>query len=455
MQFWVVLLAGLTGGALLGRWYFLRRTDWRIKLLSYRLNRIAGRKNPVKISSLMKGIYRCIHDCMRQNNQTAAYQAIDLLKLALGERLGRGNESMRLMALAVAALRTKQPDIAGYVLDAYTPLVRGLNDKDRIAVIEQLTLIAMVALKARYNFMLAKVVNKIFAILEQMDKAEEPPIISAGLRGLKSVGMMAVRRKDEALFREISLRIGNLNYYDEETAKEVIGVLNEWLHRIIKNENQVMFDIVLQFCWQYMDKDHVSNQICELLVYEWQNLSGMAALNPNSQMAAEMIEFLFSLAEKRSNEQLWTLIIAIAAKTARLAFAQHGINVGFVTMYPLLDHGRRLLAAELKFHQISNDGLRQKVLFLIIRECVTLAALIARKDMTSSTGEVLAQLYQKWVSYPEMRGTLKSVKKFCQILILYWMKNRQRQSRRSLSGHCDIVEPSLLSDSEKERLGLS
>lgn len=456
MQFGIGFLFSLIGGALLLRWYFVRRLDWRIKVLTIKLGRIASRSklNKVQDIALMRSIYRCIHDCIVQNNHTAAYQAVDLLKLALGERLARSNESMRLMALAVAALRTKQPDIASHILDAYKPLIRNLSDDERVVAIEQLTLIAMVALKARYNFMIAKVADAIFTIIEQQDNRLEKKIISAGLRGLRIIGVMALRRHDEALFREISLRVGNLHYIDEEIAKAVVGVLNEWLHRVIKIEDQAMFLLVLQLCLHYIDKNELSDNIYDLIVLEWQNLAGTAALNPRSRMASETIDFLLTIAEKRVNEAFWTLVISAAAKTGRLAVSQHDdIETSFTTLYPLLDAGRRMLSAELKFHKCS-DGLRQKVLFLIARECVMIASLIARKDMTSSTGEVFGKLYYCWINDPQVRGSQKSIKKFCQFLILYWMKYRHRQSRRGMLEHSDITEPSLLTDAEKERLGL-
>ncbi|QJW44628.1 hypothetical protein HA075_01875 [bacterium BFN5] len=426
-------------------------------MLTIKLGRITSRSklNKVQNTALMKSIYRCINDCIVQNNHTEAYQAVDLLKLALGERLARSNESMRLMALAVAALRTKQPDIASHILEAYKPLIRNLSDDERVVAIEQLTLIAMVALKARYNFMIPKVADTIFTIIEQQDKRLEKKIILAGLRGLKIIGVMALRRHDEALFREISLRIGNLHYIDEDIAKAVVGVLNEWLHRAIKQEDQVMFLLVLQLCLHYIDKNELSDDIYDLIVVEWQNLAGTAALNPRSRMAAETIDFLLMIAEKRFNAAFWTLVVSAAAKTGRLAVSQHDdIEISFSTLYPLLDAGRRMLSAELKFHK-SSDGLRQKILFLIARECVMIASLIARKDMTSSTGEVLSKLYDCWINDPQVRGSQKSIKKFCQFLMLYWMKYRHRQSRRGFLDQGAITEPSLLTDAEKERFSLT
>lgn len=454
MQFWGGLFISLVGIALLARWYFLRRLDWRIRLLAVRLSRITGRPlRKASASRLLKELYLCINLAIANRNQTAAYQVIDLLKLALGERLARDNESIRLMSLAVAALRAKQADVAGYILDAYKPLMRGIHGNERVTAIEQQTLIAMVAFKARHSFILAKIADHIFVTMEQADGHSGRPVISAGLRALKIIGLMALRRRDEALFREISSRVSSLKLADEVIAKEVAGVLSEWLYRVVKTDDHILFVSLLSLCSWYVEDKAVAKPALLVFIAEWQALAGTAALNPRSDMAARIIDFLFSLAEKRYDEQLWLPVISAAAQTARLAVSQHGLETGFFAMFPLLDTGRRLLAAELKFRH-TTDGLRQKVLFVIIKESVMLAALIARKDMTSSTGEIIARLYDCWTDYPEARGNPKSIKKFCQILLLYWLKTRQRKSRRELPDSFDFAVPALITKAERERLGL-
>lgn len=448
-------LLSLLGITLLARWYFLRRLDWRIRLLAVRLSRINGR-SPGKAYAgrLLKELYLCINLAIAKADQPIAYQAVDLLKLAFGEGLVRKNEAMRLMALAVAALRTGQADIAGYVLDAYKPLLRNLKDAEQVAAIEQQTLIAMVAFKARYSFMLAKIADQIFSMLEQPENQAKRRLTSAGLRALKILGLMALRRRDEALFREISGRVGNLDLADQAIAEEVAGVLSEWLHRVIKADDHVLFASVLSLGRRYAKEQATPKPALALFIAEWQNLAGTAALNPRSNMAAELIDFLFTVAEKRSDEPLWLLVISAAAQTARLAVSQHGLEEGFTALYPLLDAGRRLLAAELKFRH-TTDGLRQKALFVIIKECVMLATLIARKELTSSPAEIIARIYACWADYPGVRGNPKSLKKFCQILLLYWLKTKQRKSRQEIPGPFDFSEPALITQSERDRLGLT
>ncbi|MEG6584610.1 hypothetical protein [Dendrosporobacter sp. 1207_IL3150] len=457
MQLWLGLLTGLVGVILLFRWLFLRRLDWQIKLLEMRLARITAVKNidKARSKSLLKDIYSHINITIEKQNQTAAYQAIDLLKLAFGEKLDRSDEPMRLMAVAVSALRVKQPDVAGYVLDAYKPLIRNLSDTAKISTIEQLTLIAMVSLKSRNAFMLAKITDLICLLLEQLDKNTSKKVIISGLRGLKVIGAMSLKRHDEALFREISLKVGSINQFDEEDISiEIVHILTGWLHRVIKNEDKVMFSIFVQSTLEFYERGTINNKIFAIIVNEWQNLAGTAVLNPRSSMAAEILDFLLLASERRFDERCWLLAISAAAKTARLAISQHELEDGFKIAYPLLDMGRRLLGTELRLMDNTND-MRQKALFLIVRESVMLASLQARKDMTSSTGEIIAQLYNCWARYPNMRGNQKSVKKYCQFILLYWMKNRKRQARRGIPEKNELTEPSLLTELEKERFGLS
>jgi hypothetical protein len=108
---------------------------------------------------------------------------------------------------------------------------------------------------------------------------------------------------------------------------------------------------------------------------------------------------------------------------------------------------------ELKFGEFSDDY-RKKRLFVIVRECILLAELKARQDMTKSTGEVIAEIYEYWVRFPQTAGINKSLKKYCQFLLIYWQNTRQRQSRRGMPDNKRLIEPMLVSDEDKKRLGL-
>jgi len=457
MLLWGTTTIGLLFFGLVARWYIFRRPDWRIMLLSIRLNRLIRRNQRSKIAvhRLLKQIYSLINFTIQTNNAVAAYQAVDLLKIALGERLARHDEPMRMMALAVAALRTKQPDVAGYVLDAFKPMLRTLEDEQIPVAMEQVTLIAVVSMKLKQSFIIAKVADLIFTVIEQNGRSNNTQILTAGLRSLRIIGLMALRRRDDALFREMNIRFLSVasGYRDGDISGEIIIVLSAWLHHIVKNNAIVMFDTLSQLSFQFAE-NILDNSSIEALISEWENLAGTACLNPQSELAPRIVEFILNLAETSYHNGLWRKTINAAGQIAKLAIDKHGLQTAFPILYPLLDTGRRLLLAELRSTTYCNE-LRQKNLFLILRECIMLATIVARRDMTSTTGEIIAQLYLCWANYPDMRGNPKSVKKFCQLLLLYWLKTRQRQARRGLPDHCELVKPMLISDAEKERFGLS
>jgi len=97
-------------------------------------------------------------------NSIITYQALDLLKLAFGYGLVRNGESARLMAIGVTALNTNKPDTVSFIIDAFRPLVRQLPPEAIVSAVEQLTLIGIVALKQKHNFLTAKVVECTFNI---------------------------------------------------------------------------------------------------------------------------------------------------------------------------------------------------------------------------------------------------------------------------------------------------
>lgn len=452
---WVAGIISIIALAAVLSWYYCRNLDWQIKFVTARLNKIirSQRRNGHAASRLLKNIYSIINKGMDTNHSIAIYQALDLLKLAFGYGLVRPGESARLMAIGVRALNENKPDTVSFVIDAFRPLVRQLPPEAIVSAVDQLTLIGVGSLKRKHNFLTGKVVECIFFIMEQTNGAADRKIAVAAIRALKVIGVLVLRRRDSALFREMNMRLSvwlAANPQADEIAEEAARALGAWLHRITWLGEVSLYTIMADSAYSLIEADVFTDNGIGLIVDEWGNVAASACLNPTTPLAGLIIEFLFTVAN--INNQHWVKIIAVAGRVGKLAIYRHGLIAAFMVIYPILELGRRLLWSELKFIEYS-DEFRQQFLFRVVRECLILLTYSARQNILGSTGETIVELYKYWVGQTEIAVNPKSIKKYCQFLLLFWLKNK-RQSQKHMPCDTELIEPILFSDIEKQKLGI-
>lgn len=435
-------------------YYYCRRTTWKIKLLTFRMHKVINKsqQNKKQVHRLLKDIYMLLNKSIGSHDQVTAYKLIDLLKLAFGYGMMRQDESVRLMAVSVAALNKGNPDTVNFILDAFKPLIRQIAPEFVPSAAEQLTLIGAIALKKKQKFLFAKVAECIFLIMERPDATGDKKIITSVIEALKVIGVLSLRRRDIALFREISVRLSswfNGNQVTVDITENLITMLSAWLHRIIGLNETSLFDILEESSYSLVESNVLLETKLDLLFEEWGNLAASACLNPNSQIAGRIIDVLFTLASINDDSRRWARTISIAGRVAKLAISRHGIAMAFMAFYPMLEMGRKLLWSELRFIQCI-DECRQEMLFAIVRESLLIISFASKQDLVGSSGQTIVDLYKCWVENPAMAGKQKSIKKYCQLLLLFWLKDK-RKVRKNLPHNNDLTEPMLFSDSERQR----
>jgi hypothetical protein len=434
--------------------YYYRKLTWKIKIVTFRLNKIIHNSNRDKkvVRRLLKELYTLVNKSIANNDATTAYQVIDLLKLAFGYGVMRQDESARLMALSIAALNKKNPDIVSFILDSYRPLIRQLSPEDIPAVAEHLTVIGVIALKQKENFLVAKVTEIIFLITDRADTPGDKTILIAILKAFKVIGVFSLRRRDIALFREISVRFTSwfiTNHPLVNVTEEIIGMLVGWLHRIIGMNDPVLLEMVEDCAYNLIDSNVLVEESMELLFAELGNLAASACLNPNSILAGSIISFLFTVASREEESRHWTRVVAIAGRVIKLAVSCHGIIMAFMIFYPMLEIGRTLLWSELRFVQCIDEA-RQEMLFAIVKESLIIISFAAKQDLIGSPGQTIVEIFKCWVEKPGMFVHHKSIKKYCQLLLFFWLKDK-RQAKKYMPHNNELIEPMLFSDSERIR----
>jgi hypothetical protein len=404
------------------------------------------------VQRLLKEMYTLVNKSIANNDATTAYQAIDLLKLAFGYGVMRQDESVRLMALSIAALNKKNPDIVSFILDAFRPLIRQLSPEEIPGAAEHLTLIGVIALKQKENFLVAKVTECIFLIADRADAPGDKKIIAAVLKAFKVIGVFSLRRHDFALFREISMRLSSwltTNHPPVNVTEELVGMLIAWLHRIVGMNDLSLFEMVEESADSLIEFKVLEEENMELLFEELGNLAASACLNPSSILAGRIISFLFTVVSREKENRHWTKVVTIAGRVTKLAVSRHGIMTAFMVFYPMLEMGRTLLWSELRFVQCIDEK-KQEMLFSVVKESLIIISFASKQELIGSPGQTIVEIFKCWVEKPAMFVHHKSIKKYCQLLLFFWLKDK-RQVKKYLPQNNELTEPILFSDSERIR----
>ncbi|QDR81015.1 hypothetical protein [Sporomusa termitida] len=451
MAVWLIGL--LTGGGVLAAWWlYTRRLDWQFKTIESQLRgRSRERRLPAAAAKrMMRQIFKLLKTSLIAGDADNIYRAFDLLKLALGYGLGGAAEPGRLTAAVFLALRSHQLDAAGHGIDAFRPLVKNINAAELPPIVEQLGLIAVISLKHRHNFLAARAVEIIFASLGTV---QADGVRTAVMRALKVTGLTALRRGDAGLVREIQAKLAAwlaAEPPDSVIQEQVTGVLSAWLLRVVKAGDASVIEPLTDYIRQLADKKVLANNTLAGIVGECSHIAGMDSLNPFSQAAGAISMLSLDLAVQVRANATWRQAVDSAGQAARLAVTQRSLAESFDIVYPLLEAGRRLLAAELN-SSLVNDIFRQHSLYILMRECMQLVDFVSRQNFTITAADIIDELYLNWIKCPANTGQQKSIRKFCQLLFLYYIRIKRRQKCATAEGS-SFYAPDTITLANRERL---
>lgn len=422
-----VWFMALTGVSLAAWWFYTRRLTWQFTHIESQLKKMNNERqvNIHTDKAVMRKLYKIVYISLKAGKEADTYRALDLLKLALGHGMGRVGEASRLTAIIYLALRTNQLDVAGHCLDAFRPLLKNTKVAELPTAIEQLGLIAIICLKQRQNFLAARAVDILFYCTSNQDVT----VRSSITRAIRLTGLIALRRKDTGLIRELQAQITSwlaAEPNDSLINEQISWALAAWLHRVVKVGDVDMFELVTEYINQLAEKKYLSEQALAGIIGECAHLASMDSLNPFSKLSGQISMFSLELAVELRNIAIWRQSLNGVMQAARGAVNQRSLTESFTVIYPLFEIGRRLLSAELTAAS-TQDVFRQEALFILIRECMQLIDFVARQNFTTTIADIIEQIYQEWIKLEPNTGLHKSIKRFCQLLFQYCTRIKRRQ----------------------------
>lgn len=389
----------------------------------------------------IKHIYSIMGTCIASNNSALAYKSIDVLKIAFGEGFARQNEAVVLKNSVIAAMRNKSFQIAEYLLDAFKPLDR--TNVNRLPIIEQMCLIGIVAFKERQQFILTKSMDVILECLKKNATEEE---FNAGQAALKTLGVLAIKREDIALFRELVVQLLPI-LSRHGSNNETIAMLSAWLHGIVRQHNEELLDIMLMLTSTLIPT--CSGSSLKLLLNEWKVQTSAACLNPDINLGVKLVCQMMQIVCTQESRELWSFISNSIGNIAKVTLDTHGSNKALEVLYPLLDAGRRLLTSELKLSKSEcRDECRQQDLFILTKEILIFIEYWARREASFSVGDLILKINAWWISTG--KNSPISVDKYIQLLLLYWYRTQKRKAKRGMPVTIEVS--SLLTAGEREQL---
>lgn len=426
--------------------------NWKYICLRWQFHRSIGRKKigEKKIARMMRNIYALVDLAIRNANEVVAYKALDLLKLAFGEKMIRPDEAGKIMSLCVVSLKEKQYSITNYILDAYKPLIKNAESFSLGEIVKELNMVVHVAKRLHQEYLLSKVANYIFEGVRSISGESETDAAIA-IDAMRAVGLNAAKMKDAALFREVNGCLLNFEFCEgSKVNRRMSLLLSVWMHQIMKQDDKCLLAIFAETCRRFLDRPYFSAEIVSELIRDSDNLVCAIAANTRLKCTVNFIEFLLDLSSKSVEDRRTAanIIVRIARLTAEL----HGIRQGFQTAAPLLEKGRSLLGEELKFTK-SDNAFRRKNLSIIIGELILLSDLIARKDGEMSNMEVMMRINDCWLEYYQKEINRLSVNQFCQLVMRQMVKGRtvRKNSRRALP---IFINRSLITDVQMKKIGM-
>lgn len=432
--------------------FSVRFFNWQYKYLHWQLTHSIRQNNlnQKKIARFMRKVYFFINLAIIKKDEIIAYKMIDLLKLSYGEAFVRPNEQMRLMHLCIAAIQEKQFVIAGYIIDAYTPMIRLSARENKKEILEQLVVISNIVKKINQQYLLDKLANCVFDGVKRFDMTQEGNAVAV-LLILKNLGMVAIRNHDYALFREVKKNLLAVNFYMvKDIEEEFLMLLISWQHQILKRDYEEIFSAFQLMCIELRGKEILSETMLCQFIMKAIDFSSMIAANIKGKCGKKFLAMILKFAE--GSELVMHPAINVVARTACKAIDLHGLQIGVSPLLILMEQGRKMLAEKLKFTTYC-DVVKHRYLFLIIRELILVFDLMARQNHEKNN-QFLMQVNAYWLASLNENVNKQLANQFCQLILSELVRNRKNKVHKLCENSKKLLSVSLFNTDEKKRLGL-
>ena len=203
----------------------------------------------------------------------------ETLKFLYSEGVAERQDAGRLGSLVRQVADLGKSDCALALLSGFVPLYRH-NPSCREEIVGALSVIALHAYRNRQPALMAKCGDYLCRIA-----IEEESVVDELVRAVKQVGILAVRGRDEGLFREMMMRMMKVFFMRTGSMARLTSLLTAWLERILHQDGEACYEAWRSCLIESLTKGQWTN--CDLLALmeSCRSMAGVAAMNPYSPVS--------------------------------------------------------------------------------------------------------------------------------------------------------------------------
>lgn len=352
-------------------------------------------------------------------------------------------------------VNARQPDIAGVLLEGSRRFFVSVGGPPLGQLVGEMTAVLVSCWREKLDEPARKSVALVLTLLGSPDcptVKEDSPIV-AKFAGW--AGRFALRANDGVWFGEIALQTAGWAARDltGHSGVAFLPAFDFWLHRILRHDCTETIPVLFEALSALLTPETGRKIIFDEFLQEWRVVAGMACLNLESPMASKLVEQLLLFTVRSKDAELWLPVSKKIGEVAALAVSKNGVPAGFLVLRALLDMGRINLGDELKFGTGPDpDNVRQRIIRLVCLETLQIADIAAHSDMYAVSGDKIEELFRCWVNDPQYESQIRSIQRFCQLLLIYWSNNRKRAAKKWTPREKALSEPLLITEEDQTKL---
>ena len=350
------------------------------------------------------------------------------------------------------AIYARQPELTLTLLEGTRRFFAVSGPDELRGLLGQMTAVLAACTREKMIEPAQKTTEMVLELMSVPNCPASGELLPMGAKFAGWAGRLALRRNDGSWFAEIVF--GTAAWAAKAGSGEaMLETVDSWLHRILRYDRVEAIPVVFEALTALYDAVEEKNAFLTNFLTEWRAVAAMACLNPESPAASLLVEELLAFAARTKAPENWAPVVEKVGEVAALAVTKHGIAAGFPVFRPLLDLGRLQLNDELKFGTGPDpENPRQRIIRLVCLATLRIADMAAHGDMGAVAGDKIEEMYRTWAVDPRFAPHVRSMQRFCQLLLIFWANNRKRAAKKWAPREKMLAEPLLLSEDDRGKL---
>lgn len=274
----------------------------------------------------------------------------ETLKVLYTKGYVQRQDAGRLGALVRSVDEKGESDCALRLMSAFVTLYRQASQYTE-EIVSAISVIALYACRKKKDALLAKCADYLCRIA--MDDRQSSAV---WLSAIKQIGIMAIRRQDDALLREIISRTIAVCYLRSVTADKPAMLLTAWLEKILRQEDEPCYQVWREVFAHSITQAHWSDEAMLALIESWRPLAGLSAMNPYAPIMRQFLSDMLYYSELQGDVACAVSTVQIVGMAMRIAVQDHPPALAIPYILPLASLGASLSYRQVQYPHLYETG---------------------------------------------------------------------------------------------------